>query len=131
MRFSEEEKKEKLTVTTPGGLEISMGDEKKTIEIRDKDKKNSVTINGQSGEIRLNADKKMVLSIGGTEEIIIEKSKVEIKSGTVQVTGNQSLKMKGQSASLTGSQVQIKADAGLTAEASGITQVKGTMVKIN
>ena len=108
-----------------------MEDEKKTIEIRDKDKKNSVTINGQSGEIRLNADKKMVLSIGGTAEITIKKNSVEIKSGTVQVTGNQSLKMKGQSASLTGSQVQIKADAGLTAEASGITQVKGTMVKIN
>ena len=131
VRFSEEEKKEKLTVRTPGGLEISMDDGKKTIEIKDKEKKNSVTVNGQSGEILLNADKKMVLSIGGSAAVTIQKNKVEIESGTVQVTGSQSLKLKGQSASLQGSQVQIKADAGLTAEASGVTQVKGTMVKIN
>lgn len=131
VRFSETEKKELLTVTTPGGLTVSMGDEKKTIEIRDKEKKNSVTINGQNGEIRVNADKKIVLSISGTAAVTIEKNTVDVKSGTVKITGNQSLRMKGQSASLQGSQVQIKADAGLTAQAGGITQVKGSLVKIN
>ncbi|MDO4803533.1 MAG: phage baseplate assembly protein V [Lachnospiraceae bacterium] len=129
--FSEESKKETITVTTPGGLTVLMADEKKTIEIRDKDKKNSVIINGQSGEIKVDAQKKVVLSVGGTAAVTIESNKVTIGSGTVSIDGKQSLKLHGQSAALQGSQVSVKADGSLGVESSGVTQVKGSMVKIN
>ncbi len=129
--FSDEEKKETLTVKTPGGLTISMEDEKKTIEIKDKEKKNSLTIDGKSGEIKLDAQKKLVLSIGGTAAVTIEKNKVTIKSGSVDVEASQSLKLHGQSTAVSGSQVNIKADASLKAESGGIAQIKGSMVKIN
>ncbi len=131
VRFSEEDKKGLLTIQTPGGLEISMGDEKKVIEVRDKEKKNSLTIDGKNGAIKVDASKKIVLSIGGTAAVTIESNKVTVKSGTIQVTANQSLKLKGQSTAVQGSTVQVKADGSLTAQASGMTQVKGAMVKIN
>ena len=129
--FSEEEKKGILTVTTPDGLKLSMEDEKQTVTLQDKGGKNTLTINAKSGEIKVNADKKLILSVGGTTAVTVEKNKVSISSGTVDINGKQSLKLKGQSSALQGSQVQVKADAGLKLQSSAITEVKGTMVKIN
>ena len=131
VRFSDEDKKETLTVKTPGELTLTMEDEKKTIEIRDKEKKNVLTINAKDGGITLNAAKKIELSIGGTAAVTIESNKITIKSGTVNVEASQSLKLHGQSTKLSGSQVSINADATLKEEAGGITQIKGSMVKIN
>lgn len=131
VRFSEEEKKETLTVKTPGELTLSMEDEKKTIEIRDKDKKNVLTIDASNGTIKLNAAKKIELAIGGTNAVTIESSRITVKSGTISVDASQSLKLHGQSTGLSGSQVSINADATLKEEAGGITQIKGSMVKIN
>ena len=119
-----------LTVSTPGGLTISMEDEKNVIHIRDKEKKNRMTIDSQKGEIEVQADKKISLRVGSTEAVL-ESSKLTLKSGTVDVNADQSLGLKGQSTLLKGSQTQVKADAGLTLQAGGITEVKGSMVKIN
>ena len=129
--FSDEGKKETLTVTTPGGLSVLMADEKKTIEIKDKEKKNALTINGQNGEIKVDAQKKLILSIGGTAAVTIESNKITIKSGTVSIDASQSLKIHGQSTAISGSQVSVKADGSLGVESSGVTQIKGSMVKIN
>ncbi len=131
LRFSDEDKKQKLTVETPGSLTIDLSDEKKTVIIHDKEKKNSITIDGQKGEIKLDADKKLVISIGGTAAITVEKNKITLKSGTVEIDASQTLNLKGQSLSAKGSQVTVKADGTLNISASGITQIKGSMVKIN
>ena len=130
IRISDAEKKQMLTVSTPGGLTISMEDEKNVIHIRDKEKKNRMTIDSQKGEIEVQADKKISLRVGSTEAVL-ESSKLTLKSGTVDVSADQSLGLKGQSTLLKGSQTQVKADAGLTLQAGGITEVKGSMVKIN
>lgn len=129
--FSEEEKKERLTVTTPGGLTVKLDDEKKTITLSDKDGKNVVKLDSEKGTAAINGEKKLTLSVGGTEAVTIEKNKVTVKSGTVSVEGSQSLKLKGQTANLQGSQIQVKADASMKLQASGVTEVKGAMVKIN
>ena len=130
IRISDAEKKQMLTVSTPGGLTISMEDEKNVIHIRDKEKKNRMTIDSQKGEIEVQADKMISLRVGSTEAVL-ESSKLTLKSGTVDVSADQSLGLKGQSTLLKGSQTQVKADAGLTLQAGGITEVKGSMVKIN
>ncbi len=131
IRFSDEDKKQKLTVETPGNLTIELSDEKKTVTIHDKDKKNSIVIDGEKGEIKLDANKKLEISIGGTAAVTIEKNKITLKSGTVEINASQTLNLKGQSTSIKGSQVAIKADGSLNASASGMTQIKGSMVKIN
>ncbi len=129
--FSEEKDKEYVKVTTPGGMNLSLSDDKKTVQIRDKDNKNSITINGSGGEIKIDAAKKLTLSIGGTAAITIESNKVTIKSGTVNADAMQTMKIHGQSTAVQGTQVSVKADGSLGLESSGITQVKGSMVKIN
>jgi len=128
--FSDEEKKQKLTVTTPGGLTVSMEDEGICIRLHDKDKKNMVTIDGKNGAVEITADKTLTLKAGNSS-VKLESSKASISSGTIDADAGQSLKLKGQSAQLQGSQVQVKADAELTVQASGVAQLKGAMVKIN
>lgn len=129
--FSDEEKKESLTVTTPAGLSLSMDDEKKTVTVKDKDGKNTWILNTEKGEITMNAEKKFILSIGGTAVLTVEANSLTGKSGTITWEGSQSLKLTGQTANLAGSQIQIKADASLKAESGGMTEIKGSMVKVN
>lgn len=129
--ISEEEGKESLSIATPGGLTISLEDEEKKVEIQDKDKKNAMILESGEGELKLYADKKVTVFAGGTEAITIEKDKVAIKSGTVSVEGSQKLTMKGQTANIQGSQIQIKADASMKLESGGLNEVKGSMVKLN
>ncbi len=130
IRFSDEEKKQKLTVTTPGGLTVSLEDEGEVLRLHDKDKKNLLVIDGKKGECEIKADKKLVLSVGDTKAEL-SGSKLTLKSASVDGQATQSMKLQGQSTTVSGSQVQVKADAGLKLEASGITEVKGSMVKIN
>ncbi len=130
IRFSEEDKKQTLTIKTPGELTLSMEDENTVISLRDKNSKNLVKIDGKNGEIEVKADKKISLTVGSTS-IQMESNKISIKSATVEGDASQSLKLKGQSTAVQGSQVQIKADANMTVQAGGMTEVKGSMVKIN
>lgn len=129
--FSDEAKKEKLTVKTPGGLTVDLNDEKKTVTIKDKDGKNTLTLDSGKGTFFMDAEKKATLSIGGTAVFTMEKNQVTIKSGAVSLEGSQSLKLKGQTAQVQGSQLQVKADASMKLESGGMTEVKGAMVKIN
>ena len=129
--MSDEAKKQKLTVTTPAGLTVMLDDEKKTITIQDKQKKNMIFMDTGKGEMKINADKKLTLSIGGSAAVTLEKQKATIKSGTVNVQGSSAVKVKGQSTAVEGSTAQVKATGSLTLQASGMTQVKGSMVKIN
>lgn len=128
---SDEEGKESIAITTPGGLKVFLDDENKTISLNDKEAKNSLTVNGDSGEVKVCAEKRISLAIGGTEAVTIESNAVKIKSGSVSAEGSQSLELKGQTSSMQGSQVQLKADASLKAESSGIMELKANLLKAN
>ena len=67
----------------------------------------------------------------GSTAIALEKNKLTLQSGTVEGNASQTLKLKGQSSSLEGTQVQVKADGSLKVQSGGIAEVKGSMVKIN
>lgn len=129
--LSEEEEKAALSLETPGGLTVRLADEAKTIEIRDKDGKNKVLLDGDKGEITLCADQALHVLVGNKEIISIDKSNLTMKSGAVSAEGSQKLQLKGQTANLQGSQIQVKADASLKLESGGMAEFKGSMVKVN
>lgn len=129
--ISDEEGKESLSLTTKGGLTISLSEEKKTVTIQDSEGENSVLLNGEEGKLTLNAKKELILSVGGTAVVTVESNKAAVKSGTVSLEGSQKLELKGQTMDIKGSQIQMKADASAKVESGGITEVKGNMVKIN
>ena len=129
--IQDEDKKQKVTLNVGGELTVSVDAEKKTISVGDAKGDNQLDIDTGQGMIRINAAKKIELAIGGTAALTIEKNKLTISSGTVSIEAGQSLKLKGQTAWIQGSQIQAKADASMKLESGAMLEVKGAMVKLN
>ncbi len=129
--FSEVEKKEKITVTTPKELQIILDDEIEAILVQDKQKENSIQLDCKNGTMKLTAKKEISLSIGTKEVMNASSDTVKLTCGTVQLDAQQTLKLAGQTTSVTGTSVKLKADGELGLQASGMAQLKGSMVKIN
>lgn len=129
--FLEEEGKEKIEISTVSGQKAVIDDENEKISLETKDGKNTVTIDGKKGQIGLDGAEKIVLSIGGTAAVTVEKNKVSVQSGQILVQGKQKLELKGQQTELSGSMVTVKGDSKVDMQSGGIVQIKGSMVKIN
>lgn len=129
--FSEVEKKEKITVTTPKELQILLDDENEAIFVQDKEKENSIHLDCKNGAIKLKAKKEISLTIGTKEVMNASSDTVKLTCGTVQLDAQQTLKLSGQTTSVKGTSVKVKADGELGLQASGMAQLKGSMVKIN
>lgn len=129
--FSDEEKKEKITIQTPKETEITIDDEKQAVSIQDKEKKNCILLDCKGGNITVTAKTAIKLKVGSKEVFSTDGSTVTIAADTVSLNGKQSLKLKGQTANISGTSVKIKADGELGFQASGMAQLKGSMVKIN
>lgn len=129
--FTETKDKEKITVNTPKGLEILLDDEKETVYVRDKGKDNSLMLDCKNGSMELKVKKDFTLTIGTKEVIKVDANNVKITSSTIQADAQQKIKLKGQTTSIQGTSVKVKADGELGLQASGIAQLKGSTVKIN
>lgn len=131
--LDETQDNEKIEIKTKAGLDILLEDNNKKITIKDIDDKNSAIIDGNSGEITLKADKKIIFNVGGEDAIILDGSskKAQINSNSVEIEGKQSLDLKGQSSSFKGSVISIKGDSSIEIKSSGMTQISGNMTKIN
>lgn len=130
--FYEEKGKEKIEIKTPGQLTVTLEDENKKIEIRDDTGKNMVAIDGKNGGLTLKAEKTLEL-VCGSAKISLDgsKNKVSASAGSVSLQGNQALELSGQSLKAEGTTTEIKAKGTMKVEASGITEIKGAMLKLN
>lgn len=131
--FQEEKGKETITIHTPGELKISLEDEKKKISVTDKDAKNGIVLDAENGVLSLLAKSKLECKINDKVMFTLDSSggKAQLTGDQIVIEGKQSFKMKGQSVNLQGSMVKVKADSSLGLESSAMTQLKGSMVKIN
>ena len=128
----DEPNKQKVTLTLPSGTVLAIDDEKKMVNLSDKNGDNALQMDLQKGEITLSAKTKLVLSAGQTTITlessgnITEKSTTKIALETATLEGKANAKL-----ALQGATAEVKADAALTLQASGPTNVKGAIVKIN
>lgn len=129
--FSDTDDKAKITVETPKQLMLTIDDESELISMEDKDKANSVSLDCKNGDITVTAKTSIKLKIGSTEVLSAESDKVKIAAGTVQLDGSQKLDLKGKTTNVSGSTLSVKSNGKLGLEASGVAQLKGSMVKIN
>ncbi len=124
--------KAKIQIKTAKGKTFLLDEEKDSITLQDKDKKNCITIDSKSGEIKIKAEKKITIDAGGAKGVFDGTGKkVAISGGTVDLKGDQTFHAKGTSTKIEGTNVEIKANASLKEQSSGVTEIKGTMVKIN
>lgn len=129
--FDDTKDKELISIKTKKGSIFEISEENQTITLSDKDKKNAVVINAKDGEVDVTADKTFVLKVGGKAAVTVTDKEVTLKSTTISASADKDLKLKGQNSSVEGTSVKVKGSGSLEVSASGTTQIKGAMVKIN
>ena len=85
----------------------------------------------KDGEIRIFCEKKMTLEVGKKPMITMDGKTVEIKADDIKEDATKSVDMKGQTVKMKGGQTSIEGTSSLDVKSSGMTNVKGSMVKIN
>ena len=132
LTFSDVQGKESVSLRTKGELTLVLEDEPVEIRLCDKDKKNILTISGKNGAVTVQAEKKIVLDVGGGSLTLDgQGKKAALKMDTVSIEAGQSLNLKGQSVKLEGSMMAVKSSGNLDVNASGMLTLKGSMAKIN
>jgi len=132
-----------LTVHTAGGLELRLDDKQKQVTVKPESSETpSLTLeaDGEKDAATLKAGKKISLQCGGAEikidssgNITISTSgKLSVSAQTIELTAKGNLTAKGQQAELKGNlTATVNGQTGLELTSSGITKVKGSMVKLN
>lgn len=129
--FEEEQGKEAIELHTPKSQTIRIDDEKETITIFDKEKKNGIKMEMKDGNITIIAEKKMTFEVGSQKMITMDGKTVQIKGDDIKAEATKGLNLKGQNLKAEGTQTDIEGKSSLNVKSSGMTQVKGTTVKIN
>lgn len=145
--ISDEEEKEKITIQTKGGLSIILEDENQKIMAADSAGDNSIVMDAKEGTLTLNAKSKVSIKVNGNEMLKLDgdNTKVLVKTDQIAVEAAQKLTLKGQNVGIEGNteikgqsvkveaqtSLGLKGTGSLKAESSGITELKGSMVKVN
>lgn len=140
IQFSEEEKKTKIDLETPGKLAVHIDDEAQTISIVDEKAENQIQINCKDGNITLDAKTRLELSIGHTPVVSMDKDTLTLDAKTINIKGKQKVEVSGQNVKVSAqsnaeisanANASMKGNAGLKLESSALTEVKGSMLKLN
>ena len=126
--------KDKINIyTADKGHSISLDNEKKLIEIKDKDGNASIQMKTENGDITINAARKMTVKVGDNITVALngESGKLTLKCQdlSVETTGKTVVSASGKM-SLSGSQFEANSQAGVKISGSGLTQIGGATIKI-
>ncbi|MBQ9632872.1 MAG: hypothetical protein IJV04_08190 [Lachnospiraceae bacterium] len=132
VEFNDDQGKESIEIRTPGKLSVRIDDDKKSVVIADKDKKNSFTLKSDEDSVTIVAGKKLTLQAGSATKISMDPGSVSIKAEKVNVEAQSTASIKGvSSVKVNGAQVAVTGSSSLDLKSSGMTQVKGSLVKLN
>lgn len=133
--------KTNILVESAGGLDLLLEDEPQTVSIQKKDAETpALKLNMKDNEIVLSAGKKFTITCGGaTLEIdssgnvsIQAKGKLELGGQEITLSAQSKLTAKGQQVEVSGGMTtKVTGQTQLQMSSSGITEVKGSMVKLN
>lgn len=133
--------KTRILLESAGGLELLLEDEPQTVTIQKKDAETpALKLNMKEDEIVLSAGKKLTVTCGGaTLEIdssgnisIQAKGKLELSGQEITLNAQSKLTAKGQQVEVSGGMTtNVTGQTQLQMSSSGITEVKGSMVKLN
>lgn len=133
------ENKSLITVKTVKGLNMCFNDEDNKVSIYDDNATNTLEIDFKNKSVSIDAKEKISLKIGGQDVINIDKQSVTIETKTVSIKADSKIELKGGQVSASGTDISlksngnfnIKANANLSAEATGVAKVKGSILNLN
>ncbi len=130
-----------ITVSTAGGLTLRLDDAAGTITLGKTDADTSLlTLDTDKDEVCLSAGKALRLRCGGAELSIDGDGNLRlstggdlsVSAGSITLEGSGDLTAKGRQVELSGSmKTAVSGQSGLELTSGGVTQVKGSMVKLN
>lgn len=130
-----------VTLHTAGGLELRLEDKPQTAALRAEGADEPVLLlDMKNDEIRLASGKKLTITCGGASiafdssgNISIEaKGKLALNGREIALEAKSKLTAKGQQTEVSGGMTaKVSGQSQLELSSSGITQVKGGMVKLN
>lgn len=125
VEFTDKQKKECITVSTPKGHKMSFDDEKNIISVTDG--KNKLDINGKTGAVELTCDKKLTIKVGSGVTISCDGN-----SGAVEIKTNSKITLNSAKVAIKASgEASLEGSGSVAVKSSGIATVKGSMTKIN
>ena len=128
--------KDKITVATALDMHHEIFDnEKKMIEIADKEKKNLIRLSTdeEKGHIEITAAKKITIKVGDTITLTMngESGAVTVKAKKFTVQADDAATMESQSrVELKGANVKVEASGSLKLSSGGPAELSGTPVKL-
>lgn len=126
-----DEKNKKIEFETTGGHQILLDDQGSKVniistgDINTKSGKNgkSKKINIEAGEITLSATQKITLKVGN--------SKIVVSQSGVEISGTQAIIKATGPAKLQGAMVDVKGSGTVNVQSSGMTNIRGSILKLN
>ncbi len=132
-REGEGDKDKIRVVTAKEGHRIELDNEKKVILVSDKEGKNLIQMQTESGQMEITAEKKLTIKVGDNIQLIMNGSNgtVELKASKldVETSGNTNINANG-SAGLKGSNITVEASAMLKLSSSGAVNIEGMPIKL-
>lgn len=130
-----------VTVHTAGGLELKLEDKPQTVTLCAEGKETPVLLlDIQNDAIKLSVGKELNITCGGASitidssgNITVEaKGKLDMSGQDISINAKNKLSAQGQTTELTGAMsAKLEGKSKLDVTSSGITQVKGSMIKLN
>ena len=128
--------KDKITVETANKMHrIALNNEKKMMEISDKESKNFIRLqtNEEKGHIEITAAKKMTVKVGDNITLTMngETGAVTLKAKKVTVEADDSMTYSSQSrAEFKGSSIKVEAGGNMKLTSTGPIEVSGMPIKL-
>lgn len=124
--------KDKISIkTAKDEFHVLLDNENHKLEISDKEKKNSIVFNSENGTVRINAEKKLDITVGDAAiNINGESNKIGIKCGKMKLSSDDSIKTETSMFKLEAQNVNISASSTFKAEGGSTAVVNGQVVKI-
>lgn len=125
VEFSDVQKRERVTVSTPKGHKVELDDEKDVISVTDG--KNKLEISGKSGAVEITCEKKLTIKVGSGVTITCDGN-----SGAVEIKTNSKIELKSAKIGVKASgDASLEGSGSVAVKSSGMATIKGSMTKIN
>lgn len=133
--------KTSIMVQSAGGVQLCVNDETQTVTVKGRDNQTpKLTLDLKEDTICMDAGQKFTITCGGASIELDSNGNVKIQTGgKLELSGQQitlnaksKLSASGQQVEMSGSMsTKVTAQTQLEVSSSGITEVKGNMVKLN
>lgn len=129
-----------ILIQSAGGLSAELNDEKKTVTIKGKENEPAFSLDMEKNEARLTVEKKLTIQCGGAAiEIdssgnisIQAKGDLKLSAQNITLDAKSKFAAKAQQVELSGAmQTKVEGISQLEVSSSGLTTVKGSMIRLN